>query len=340
MNKDLKMIKMMHNPKFIKSLFSILTLFVIGVSFAQKRPITHDPVVAKQGDTYYLFCTGPGITSFTSKDLKTWTQADPVFAKSPAWALDVAPGFNGHIWAPDITLHKGIYYLYYSVSAFGKNTSAIGLVTNATLNSEDKNYKWVDQGIVIQSVPNRDLWNAIDPNLIFDEKGTPYLAFGSFWSGLKMVKLNANLKEVAKPEEWTAIASRDRKGDTEEAEAGNAAIEGPFIFKKGDYYYQFNSWDYCCRGEKSTYKLMVGRSKSVTGPYVDKNGIELNKGGGSLVIEGNKNWYGVGHNSVFTFDGKDYTFMHGYDAADKALPKLIVKEVTWVDGWPSVKPMD
>ena len=70
--------------------------------------------MAKQGDTYYLFCTGPGITSFTSKDLKTWTQADPVFAKSPEWAKDVAPGFNGHIWAPDITFHNGKYYLYYS----------------------------------------------------------------------------------------------------------------------------------------------------------------------------------------------------------------------------------
>jgi arabinan endo-1,5-alpha-L-arabinosidase len=333
------MIQMLRN-KSIKTLFSLLTLFVISFAFAQKRPITHDPVVAKQGDTYYLFCTGPGITSFTSKDLKTWTQTDPVFAKSPDWAVTVAPGFNGHIWAPDISFHNGKYYMYYAVSAFGKNTSAIGLVTNATLNPKDKNYKWEDQGVVIQSVPNRDLWNAIDPNLIFDESGTPWLSFGSFWGGLKMVKLNANLKEVAKPEVWKTIAKRDRSGDLEDSDAGNAAIEGPFVFKKGDYYYLFASWDYCCRGEKSTYKLIVGRSKSVTGPYLDKDGKELNKGGGSLVIEGNKNWYGVGHNSVFTFDGKDYTFMHGYDASDKGLPKLIVKEVNWEEGWPTVKPMD
>jgi len=334
------MTPMKNNPKFIKTLFFLIAFLVVSVSCAQERPVTHDPVVAKQGDTYYLFCTGPGITSFTSKDLKNWTQAAPVFPESPAWASDVAPGFNGHIWAPDITLHNGIYYLYYSVSAFGKNTSAIGLVTNATLNPEDENYKWEDQGIVIQSVPNRDLWNAIDPNLIFDESGTPWLAFGSFWSGLKMLKLNANLKEVAQPEVWTTIARRDRDSGLEDSDAGNAALEGPFIFKKGDYYYQFLSWDYCCRGENSTYKLVVGRSKSVTGPYVDKEGKELNIGGGSLVIEGNKNWYGVGHNSVFTFEGKDYTFMHGYDASDKGKPKLIVKEVTWVDGWPTVKPMD
>jgi arabinan endo-1,5-alpha-L-arabinosidase len=331
---------MKSNPKSFKSIFFLIAILVVSIACAQNRPVTHDPVVAKQGDTYYLFCTGPGITSFTSKDLKTWTQADPVFAEYPTWALDVAPGFNGHIWAPDITLHKGTYYLYYSVSAFGKNTSAIGVTTNTTLNPTDENYKWQDQGIVLQSVPNRDLWNAIDPNLIFDENQIPWLAFGSFWSGLKMVKLNANLKEVAEPEEWYAIARRDRDPDLKDSEAGNAALEGPFIFKKGDYYYQFLSWDYCCRGEKSTYKLVVGRSKSVIGPYVDKDGKELNKGGGSLVIEGNKNWYGVGHNSVFSFNGKDYTFMHGYDASDKGLPKLIVKEVEWVDGWPTVKPMD
>ncbi|ULC58022.1 arabinan endo-1,5-alpha-L-arabinosidase [Flaviramulus sp. BrNp1-15] len=327
--------------KLINHYAALIVFFISIISCAQTdKPITHDPVVAKQGDTYYLFCTGPGITSFTSKDLKTWTKADRVFAESPTWAKDVAPGFNGHIWAPDITLHNGMYYLYYSISAFGKNTSAIGLVTNSTLNPEDKNYKWEDQGIVIQSVPNRDLWNAIDPNLIFDENGTPWMSFGSFWSGLKMVKMNPDLKSVAQPEEWHTIARRDRDKGLDDDDPGNAALEGPFIFKKGEYYYQFLSWDFCCRGENSTYKLVVGRSKTVTGPYVDKDGKKLIAGGGSLVIEGNKNWYGVGHNSVFTFNGKDYTFMHGYDASDNGKPKLIVKEITWVDGWPTVKPMD
>ena len=327
--------------KITKHYLALLVFFSALISCAQtNRPITHDPVVAKQGDAYYLFCTGPGITSFTSKDLKTWTKADPVFAEQPEWAKDVAPGFNGHIWAPDITFYNEKYYLYYSISAFGKNTSGIGLVTNETLNPEDENYKWEDQGMVIQSAPNRDLWNAIDPNLIFDDEGTPWLSFGSFWSGLKMVKLEDDLKTLAQPQEWYPIARRDRSSDIPDADAGDAAIEGPFIFKKGDYYYQFLSWDYCCRGENSTYKLVVGRSKEVVGPYVDKDGKKLVDGGGSLVIEGNKNWYGVGHNSVFTFDGKDYTFMHGYDASDKGLPKLIVKEVVWVDGWPTVEPMD
>lgn len=324
----------------ITTFFFSLFLVFASVRAQTDKPITHDPVVAKQGDTYYLFCTGPGITRFTSKDLKTWTKGEPVFAESPEWATSVAPGFNGHIWAPDIIEHEGTYYLYYSISAFGKNTSAIGLVTNSTLNPTDDNYKWEDQGPVIQSVPNRDLWNAIDPNIIFDEDGTPWMSFGSFWTGLKILKLNEELTAPAEPQEWYPIAKRDRGKNIPDADAGRAALEGPFIFKKGEYYYQFLSWDYCCRGEESTYKLVVGRSEKVTGPYLDKEGKKLTEGGGSLVIEGNKNWYGVGHNSVFTFNGQDYTFMHGYDASDRGLPKLIVKEVNWEDGWPVVQPMD
>ncbi len=321
--------------KFYKNNIFFFVLLVSIMSCAQtEKPITHDPVVAKQGDTYYLFCTGPGITRFSSKDLKTWKKGKPVFTESLQWANEVAPGFNGHIWAPDITFYNGTYYLYYSISAFGKNTSAIGLVTNKTLNPNDENYKWQDQGAVVQSVPNRDMWNAIDPNLVFDENGTPWLAFGSFWNGLKMVKMNTNLKEVAQPEEWHTIAKRQRDFEIEDANAGNAALEAPFIFKKGEYYYQFLSWDYCCRGENSTYKVVVGRSKSVTGPYVDKEGKSLNHGGGSLVVEGDGNWHGIGHNSVYTFDGKDYYFSHGYDANDKGAPKLIVKEVVWKAGWP------
>ncbi|MGJ5640686.1 arabinan endo-1,5-alpha-L-arabinosidase [Formosa sp. S-31] len=327
--------------KVFKRLVVLSVFFSSLVSCGQKatdKPITHDPVVAKQGDTYYLFCTGPGITSFTSKDLKTWTQVDQVFPETPAWVDGIVKNFDGHIWAPDIAHHNGTYYLYYSISAFGKNTSAIGVVTNTTLNPKDNNYKWVDHGIVIQSVPNRDSWNAIDPNLVFDDNNTPWMAFGSFWGGLKMVKLNADLITIAQPEEWHTIAKRERDFKTADADAGNAALEGPFIFKKNGYYYQFLSWDYCCRGENSTYKVVVGRSKHAIGPYVDKDGVPLNEGGGTLVLEGSSKWYGAGHNSAYTFDGKDYIFFHGYDASDDGLPKLRVSELKWnADLWPSLK---
>tara|TARA_R110000751_G_scaffold226549_4_gene328476 strand:- start:337 stop:1296 length:960 start_codon:yes stop_codon:yes gene_type:complete len=304
----------------MKTLFTFFSLLVFNSLFAQDIRV-HDPVAIKQGDTYYLFCTGRGISVFSSPDLKNWEKEPQVFSEEPVWADDVSADFNNHIWAPDITFHNGQYYLYYSVSAFAKNTSAIGLTINTTLDADDPNYKWEDQGIVIQSVPNRDLWNAIDPNLIFDENDTPYLAFGSFWEGLKMVKLSDDLMSIAQPQEWHTIARRERSFDLADANPGDAALEAPFIFKKGNWYYQFLSWDLCCRGENSTYKVVVGRSKSATGPYIDKDGVALNNGGGTLIIEGNDNWYGAGHNSTYTFDGKDYIIFHAYDANDNGAPK-------------------
>tara|TARA_R110002012_G_scaffold59331_3_gene154923 strand:+ start:4758 stop:5738 length:981 start_codon:yes stop_codon:yes gene_type:complete len=321
----------------MKTLFTFFSLLVFNSLFAQDIRV-HDPVAIKQGVTYYLFCTGRGISVFSSPDLKNWEKEPQVFSEEPVWADDVSADFNNHIWAPDITFHNGQYYLYYSVSAFAKNTSAIGLTINTTLDADDPNYKWEDQGIVIQSVPNRDLWNAIDPNLIFDENDTPYLAFGSFWEGLKMVKLSDDLMSIAQPQEWHTIARRERSFDLADANPGDAALEAPFIFKKGNWYYQFLSWDLCCRGENSTYKVVVGRSKSATGPYVDKDGVALNNGGGTLIIEGNDNWYGAGHNSTYTFDGKDYIIFHAYDANDNGAPKLKIAELQWdAEAWPTLK---
>lgn len=327
--------------KIIKLLTAILLITGFTNLSAQdiKNIRVHDPVVAKEGDTYYLFNTGRGIGVYTSNDLENWERGKAVFSEKPEWTDSVVPDFGNHIWAPDIIKKGDTWYLYYSVSAFAKNTSAIGVVTNKTLDPKNENYKWVDHGIVVQSVPDRDMWNAIDPNIIYDENNTPWMSFGSFWNGLKMVKLNDNLTEIAKPEEWSSIARRERSFELDNKDPGDAALEAPFIFKKGDWYYQFLSWDLCCRGENSTYKVVVGRSEKATGPYVDKAGKPLNEGGGTLVLQGNENWYGAGHNSVYNFEGKDYMFFHAYDANDEGAPKLGIKEIKWEDGWPTVEPM-
>lgn len=314
--------------------YSCFFIFLLGFLVSNAQSISvHDPVMIKEKDTYYLFCTGRGIKSYSSKDLKNWTVLPSVFLEKPTWTDKVVPNFENHIWAPDISFHNNQYYLYYSVSAFGKNTSAIGVATNVTLNPEDKNYKWIDHGIVIESHPNRDEWNAIDPNLILDENNVPWLSFGSFWDGIKLVKLNPDLLSIAEPQEWYSIAKR--KNTT--LSGGTAAIEAPFIFQKNGYYYLFTSWDLCCKGKDSTYKIAVGRSKKATGPYVDKEGNLLSQGGGSIVKKGDENYFGVGHNSAYTFDGKDYLVYHGYDAQQNGRSVLIVKELNWdADLWPSL----
>jgi arabinan endo-1,5-alpha-L-arabinosidase len=198
-------------------------------------------------------------------------------------------------------------------------------------------YQWIDHGKVVQSVPGRDLWNAIDPNLMLDDSGTPWLVFGSFWNGIKLVKLNPEMTSPAEPQEWHTVAARPRDYYTDEKNAGEGSIEAPFLFKKDKYYYLFVSFDFCCRGLESNYKVMVGRSENITGPYVDKNGFNMIYGGGTPVLTGNKDWPGVGHNAVYTFDGQDYIIYHGYDAKDQGKSKLLTDKLAWDDeGWPLV----
>ena len=186
---------------------------------------------------------------------------------------------------------------------------------------------------------NKEGWSNLigQINLIIDENNTAWLTFGSFWEGMKQVKLTEDLTSVAQPEQWSTVARRPRDFTAPDSSAGNAAIEGPFIFKKENFYYLFVSWDYCCRGERSDYKVVVGRSPKATGPFVDKDGVDLAKNGGTLIVQGdNKEWYGAGHNSAYTFDGKDYMVYHGYDAKDRGRSKLIIDEIKWEGGWPAI----
>ncbi|MBE9584480.1 arabinan endo-1,5-alpha-L-arabinosidase [Mucilaginibacter sp. JRF] len=323
--------------KLLAKPFAILALLMFslaGMGQGLKQDISvHDPVIIKQDSVYYIFCTGSGISVWSSVNMVDWKREKLVFAEAPQWAVDTIPGFKGHIWAPDISYHNGLYYLYYSVSAFGKNTSAIGVATNKTLHPDSPDFKWVDHGRVIQSYPGKTNWNAIDPNLITDDKGTPYLVFGSFWGGLKMVKLNAGRLSVA--DDITNIPTlASRKKDA--SASGANAIEAPFIFKKNKYYYLFASIDYCCKGPASNYKMIVGRSKNIKGPYVDKQGIAMSKGGGSLILKPDSNWYGAGHNAVARLNGTDYLVFHGYDARDNGRPKLRILKMHWKSGWPEL----
>jgi arabinan endo-1,5-alpha-L-arabinosidase len=305
----------------------------------------HDPVILKQDSTYYIFCTGKGIAMWSSVDRLHWKAEKPVFEIAPQWAVDTIPGFKNHIWAPDISYYKGLYYLYYSVSAFGKNTSAIGVATNTTLNPANPAYKWVDHGKVIQSIPGKTNWNAIDPNLITDNDGSPYLIFGSFWDGLKLVKLtNDRLSVAGSIDNLPTVATRKKDSsahlpavDGNPVDAGGNAIEAPFIYKHGKYFYLFASIDYCCKGPQSTYKMIIGRSRNLKGPYLDKDGVAMNKGGGTILLAGDKNWYGVGHNAVAQFDGTDYIIFHAYDAADRGISKLRIEKLNWENNWPVVQ---
>src|SRR5688572_26736323 len=197
----------------------------------------HDPsTIVKCKDEYWLFSTGAGINSWRSKDLQNWQAGPRVFTNLPAWRTNAVPGNRGHLWAPDLIHLTNRYLLYYSVSTFGKNTSAIGLATNPTLDPDDPGFAWTDQGIVVQSHSTNN-FNAIDPAVTLDADGKLWLSFGSFWSGLKLIQLDpATGKRSAPDSPIYSLARQD-------------AIEAPFIHRHSDHYYLFINWGICCRGK-------------------------------------------------------------------------------------------
>ncbi len=294
----------------------------------------HDPVLAQEDGKYYLFCTGWGVSMISSADsMKTWKIEKPVFDSIPTWPQEHVPAYKGHTWAPDITRVGDRWALYYSCSTFGKNISAIGLTTNATLDPTSPDYHWEDQGMVIQSTPGETDWNAIDPNLIFDQEGNAWLNWGSFWDGIQMVRLDKDLKTpVGEPK---TIARRRKP---EEVRQGRPdPIEAPFIICREGWYYLFASWDYCCKGLQSNYRTIVGRSQNIDGPYLDRDGKEMLVGGGTPVAGPCDRYSGIGHCSVYEMDGTWYFVAHGYDKEKEGASKLYLRPMEWEEGWPKIK---
>lgn len=311
-------------------------------AFQTETPMLHDPVMAYEDSTYHIYATGLGIQHMTSKNGKTWTVLpEPVMTVMPQWTQDSVPGFTYHVWAPDIIQWHGNWWMAYSCSTFGKNGSAIGLLKNRSLSFP----VWKDEGCIVSSQEKRDDWNAIDPNFVIDENDQPWLVWGSFWDGIQMVRLDTTM-HVAAGEQPRTIARRYAKGYKDAAPnptskfAGANAIEAPFIFKHDDYYYLFVSWDYCCRGSKSNYRVAVGRSKKVDGPYLDREGKAMLDGGGTLFMEGDKKEFeAVGHSAAYHLNGKDIFICHGYSIAHKGASILIQREIYWTaDGWPTLEP--
>lgn len=277
---------------------------------------------------YMIFATGGGIPIWTSKDLHAWNRVGRVFEGAiPARAQAAVPNAHG-VWAPDISLFQGRYLLYYAVSTFGSQRSVIGLAVNRTLNPADPAYRWEDGGLVLESAPGKTDFNAIDPAFVTDRKGSPYLFWGSFWSGIKAAPLDPASGHLKSGGKITPIARR--------APGVNPpAIEAPYIVWKDGFYYLFVSWDFTAGGAKSDYKVAVGRSRELLGPYVDAAGRPMLEGGGSLVVTGYGNWRGPGHNSVLRTKEGDWLVHHAIHAdAEFRGRALQIRPLFWLDGWP------
>ncbi len=313
---------------------------------------THDPSMARDGKTWYVFATGktPEGGQFAvrcSEDLKAWRRCGQVFAEIPQWIKEKSPKTT-ELWAPDVQRIGGEYRMYYAYSLFGKNTSGIGLAVAKTLDPASPQYGWVDKGLVLESKVT-DNFNAIDPAYITDAQGHGWLAFGSFWDGIKMRRLDDGTGMLSAADTKLRSLARRANGSgprTESTEGlgyhvnglppDSEAIEAPSLLRHGGYFYLFTSWDLCCRGAKSTYHTVVGRSKSVTGPYVDESGKALLDGGGTAVLTANARWAGPGgETAVAVPGGEDLLVYHAYDPTS-GKPSLQVSTIEWKSGWPVV----
>ena len=327
--------------------------------FQTETPMVHDPVMAYEDSTWHIFATGMGIQHMTSKDRKTWTvKTTPVMSVIPQWTHDSVPGFTHHVWAPDVIKWHDRWWLAYSCSTFGRNGSAIGLLSTRSLAFG----LWNDMGCIVTSREGRDNWNAIDPNFVIDDQDQPWLVWGSFWDGIQLAKLDTTMhiakesgvrsQESVRPrtiarrfnmstsdgKKALSVNPNPPKNPTSDF-AGPNAIEAPFIFKHDGWYYLFVSWDYCCQGSKSNYRVAVGRSRSVEGPYLDPDGIDMRDGGGMIFLEGDKKAFeAAGHCAAYTFDGQDIFICHGYSIAHQGASILIQRPIRWTsDGWPTLK---
>ncbi len=304
----------------------------------------HDPTLIEFGGRFFVFHTSGNSFGMirSSSDLKTWKEEGPALPMQPEWLAERYR--HKSIWAPDVVvLGKGLR-MYYSASNWGTNNSVIGLAECENFDPLHPTKGWVDKGLVIESKKDVDVFNAIDPEVIIEPSGKHWMAFGSYFGGIYMVELDPVTGKLATPHpnpsppEGRGAPFLIAKNTIE---SGNP-LEGAAIIWRGDYYYLFVSYGLAAQGVRSTYRIMVGRSKTVMGPYLDANGKSMAEGGYLNVLKGSPPMFSPGHCDALQLkDGRWVMPYHFYDGRhywtqDKwGRPALQIRELLWSeDGWP------
>ncbi len=322
-------------PIFSCALLAALSLAPRTLNAVETDGPVRDPSrMVKSGSTYWVYGTGQGTQQFSSTDKIHWTKRGPANRTAPAWVATAVPGNkNNVVWAPDVIFHRGKYFLFYSYSAWGSNQSAIGVATNATLDPND----WQDQGVVVAST-GKEGFNAIDPCGFEDAQGNFWLAFGSYVNGTRMVQLD--------PE--TGLRLKDAPIHETATRPGVPVntVEASYVHYHDGWYYLFVNWDFCCRASKSDYNIRVGRAKNVTGPFLDKDGKDMNQGGGSLFLNAMfdngsgrliDDAVGPGHVGILEENGTFWLTTHYEWTRTTNATTMFLNRMVWDDGgWPRV----
>ncbi len=109
------------------------------------------------------------------------------------------------------------------------------------------------------------------------------------------------------------------------------------MLKHGGYYFLFVNWGQCCKGVDSTYEIRIGRSRKITGPYLEVAGESLATGGGTLFLKTEGDRIGPGHPSFIRDKRGTRMFYHYYDRRRVGLPVIGGLRLRWnEDGWPEI----
>ncbi len=297
----------------------------ISVNVSYTSPDTsavgiHDPSMVKAGSAYYLFSTHGTLHAHMSTDRINFSDDGYALASLPAWTSTYT---NGDLWAPDASIHNGQYWLYYAASGFGLNNSGIGLA----ISPSGVPGTYVDSGAPLITTNTSSSINAIDPASVVDANGNAWFAFGSWWNGIQIVRVD-NTTGLPTSTNYTQLAYHPT----------NTGIEGSYIYQHGGYYYLFASIDICCQGTSSTYRIIVGRSSNVDGPYTDRGGLALTAGGGTILLSAHGNINGPGGQTVLKDTDGDLLVYHYYDGGNGGAPALGLNLLGWTaDGWPYIQ---
>lgn len=310
-----------------------------GTARDPSRPLTgelgaHDPTLWQDDSGHWVFSTGKGLARLHSRDGLHWQRQAPVFspATRPAWWAEHVPAHGQKdegldVWAPKVFAHAGRLWLMYSISTFGQNTSAMGLASTAAGPGAAPE-QWRDDGLLLASREGDD-FNAIDPDVFTDACGTLWMAWGSWWQGLRAARLDpATLRPQLQGDGAVLGLARRRGG-----------IEAPTLVQRPDAVYLLMSWGLCCKGVESTYEMRMGRAPAMGQPFLDREGRPLMEGGGSLLLAGESGagarWFGPGHQDLHQGPAGDTLVWHAYDATAGGQPRLRAATLRWgADGWP------
>ena len=302
--------------------------FKIGITYT--NPVitfssAADPTVIRTEDGFYLYATQTDkywVPIYFSKDLVNWEFKRTAFRNATKPQI---PG-GGAFWAPEIRHINGKYVLYFSWAKWGDgDASYTAVATSDSPLGDFVNSK--------ELLTKEDFGSNCIDQFYYEEDNKKYMFVGSF-NGIYVTELTDDGLSVKRNENGTPTLKKQVCGK---------AFEGTNIYKKNGYYYLFASINYCCDGERSRYKVVVGRSQDLLGPYLDKSGKDMINNAWELVLEGDgQKFFGPGHNSIIVQDdaGTDWMIYHSYVKENGEVGGRLgmLDRVLWTeDGWPYIK---